>query len=588
MYKILKNIIEMDDYSVQKLSKSQPPEPFEWNTVEGTELNVSDCIGGKGKIAVKGNTYQKSRILPEGYTQVDYIESSRTQYIDTGFKPNQDTKIETKLNVVSRPTQYGDLFGSREETTNQFHIIIRDNGLDGRYGTENYVFNKSELGLHSIVFDKNSLTIDDVTHTYSQQTFSSNYNAYIFGVNSKGSVQYPSVLKLYTFKIYDNNILVRNFIPCYRNSDNEVGLYDIVNNVFYTNQGTGAFTYGSVVDIPNPEYPQEIKVVTGNNVIKHVGKNLFDIDSIKENKVIINDGSFSNNDVWNTSDFIYVGSFNNIFISAIIPGLYANRIIAFWDKNKQFLDRITTTPIWSEKKLAEVINIENSAEYITLSYRNDQDWSNIQIEQGTTSTPYEPYREEEYELSLGTMELCKIGDYSDILFKNEAGDENYNAELESGAWYEKSVIKKNYINGSESWRTSIVDTSVKTIRFARNVISVSNSPGYCNKLHVRTIEPHTDTEYLYLSGTVLYININKERLSELSVNGFISFLQENNIINYYIPLTSEYTKITDPTLISQLEALRKAKWFKGVNHWWTETNNLESVLKGTYRQAINE
>ena len=59
MYKILKNIIEMDDYSVQKLSKSQPPVPFQWNTVEGTELNVDDCIGGKGKIEVKGNTYQK-------------------------------------------------------------------------------------------------------------------------------------------------------------------------------------------------------------------------------------------------------------------------------------------------------------------------------------------------------------------------------------------------------------------------------------------------------------------------------------------------------------------------------------------------
>mgnify|MGYP007070228608 CR=1 FL=1 len=57
MYKILKNIIEMDDYSVQKLSSSS--EPFEWNTVEGTELNVDDCIDRKGKIAVKGNTEQE-------------------------------------------------------------------------------------------------------------------------------------------------------------------------------------------------------------------------------------------------------------------------------------------------------------------------------------------------------------------------------------------------------------------------------------------------------------------------------------------------------------------------------------------------
>lgn len=61
-----------------------------------------------------------------------------------------------------------------------------------------------------------------------------------------------------------------------------------------------------------------------------------------------------------------------------------------------------------------------------------------------------------------------------------------------------------------------------------------------------------------------------------------------DIVIYYIQETPTYTKITDTTLISQLEALRKAKWFKGVNHWWTETDNLEPVLEGTYRQAINE
>ena len=61
-----------------------------------------------------------------------------------------------------------------------------------------------------------------------------------------------------------------------------------------------------------------------------------------------------------------------------------------------------------------------------------------------------------------------------------------------------------------------------------------------------------------------------------------------DIVIYYIQETPTYEKITDPTLISQLETLRKAKWFKGVNHWWTETDNLEPNLKGTYRQAINE
>ena len=60
-------------------------------------------------------------------------------------------------------------------------------------------------------------------------------------------------------KISENGILIRNFIPCYRKSDNEIGLYDIVNNVFYTNQGTGEFLKGS--NAPTPSVPIEIESV---------------------------------------------------------------------------------------------------------------------------------------------------------------------------------------------------------------------------------------------------------------------------------------------------------------------------------------
>jgi hypothetical protein len=45
--------------------------------------------------------------------------------------------------------------------------------------------------------------------------------------------------------LYDNNVLVRDFIPCYRKSDNEIGLYDVVNGVFYANAGSGTFTKGN-------------------------------------------------------------------------------------------------------------------------------------------------------------------------------------------------------------------------------------------------------------------------------------------------------------------------------------------------------
>ena len=59
---------------------------------------------------------------------------------------------------------------------------------------------------------------------------------------------YCTIAKLYYGKIYDStNTLVREFIPCYRKADNVIGLYDKVNDVFYTNAGTGSFTKGNDV-----------------------------------------------------------------------------------------------------------------------------------------------------------------------------------------------------------------------------------------------------------------------------------------------------------------------------------------------------
>ena len=54
--------------------------------------------------------------------------------------------------------------------------------------------------------------------------------------------------KIYYFKwLNSNNELVLDLVPCYRKSDNEIGMYDLVYDTFYTNQGSGTFTKGSDV-----------------------------------------------------------------------------------------------------------------------------------------------------------------------------------------------------------------------------------------------------------------------------------------------------------------------------------------------------
>lgn len=49
--------------------------------------------------------------------------------------------------------------------------------------------------------------------------------------------------RVYYCKISDTNgNVLREFYPCYRKSDNVAGLYDVANDVFYTNNGSGSFT----------------------------------------------------------------------------------------------------------------------------------------------------------------------------------------------------------------------------------------------------------------------------------------------------------------------------------------------------------
>ena len=71
----------------------------------------------------------------------------------------------------------------------------------------------------------------------------------ILGVKwvSSGYYALGSSQRCYNCIIEEDNIVIRNFIPCYRKSDDEAGMYDLVSGKFYTNAGTGTFEVGPLV-----------------------------------------------------------------------------------------------------------------------------------------------------------------------------------------------------------------------------------------------------------------------------------------------------------------------------------------------------
>lgn len=184
------------------------------------------------------------------YTFVDYIESNGDEYINTNFVPNQDTKVETKIKTKTvSGSANRTIFGSRSgANSNHYGMTIGGNNCWWLgYGTTNgnTMQAVSSDTIYEITKNKNATTINGTDMTpATAQTFTCPGNMYLFCMNQSGATAKSSI-KLYSCKIYDNGTLIRDYKPCYRNSDNVVGLLDEVNDVFYENAGTGAFTYGN-------------------------------------------------------------------------------------------------------------------------------------------------------------------------------------------------------------------------------------------------------------------------------------------------------------------------------------------------------
>lgn len=194
--------------------------------------------------------------LPDGYTQVEYIESTGTQYIDTGFNPNQDTRIVMDVYVSTPTASESALLGARHAYANtSFDLFIKSTGFQDDYNSSavSVTLSTAVNARHTIDKNKNVFSVDGtVLRTATAATFTGSYPMFLLSINNGGSAMtsYPTTAKIYSCQIYDNDTLVRDFIPVL-NSDGAAGLYDMVSGAFYANAGTGSFTAGSEVVIPD-------------------------------------------------------------------------------------------------------------------------------------------------------------------------------------------------------------------------------------------------------------------------------------------------------------------------------------------------
>ena len=186
--------------------------------------------------------------LPGGYTELEYIQSSGTQYVDTGLNPNQDfgVTIDFQMTTVSG---WQCIFGAANSAQNadEYGVWHNSTNFGFYYASTNVTVSAEATARHLFVCSKNSIAVDGAAASSPAYTsFQTNYPLLLGAINYAGSKMYGSQIKIYSAKIYQNGSLVREFIPC-KNAAGVIGLWDDVNSVFYQNAGSGVFTAGPEV-----------------------------------------------------------------------------------------------------------------------------------------------------------------------------------------------------------------------------------------------------------------------------------------------------------------------------------------------------
>lgn len=354
------------------------------------------CNNGTIKVRSKSG-------LPDGYVKLKYLESSGTQYIDIGISGECKVTIDCQGSaaasaskiVVGSYTSAPSFFGAYSSTnkwgmSSSFYGLLTNIDYTTRATFELYFSDNAYIKVNDTTY-----TCEGTTPIYTSAT----YALFRAKAAASGNYYYANA-KIYSCTFEQNNTLVRNLIPAKRISDNELGMYDLVSNTFLTNAGTGTFTGGGI-----DEDDLEIYIDGTTETIEIHGKNLFDYSSIGTIKP----------DPSGTTEREGI----------IIKGLKAGTYTFSCKSNKSFTINYVRIANGVRIDGSPAPAITRSPFQITLTGEMDEirfwvamttatswrDVSDVQLEQGSTATTYEPY----FNGGIATCQnLLSAGTYKDV------------------------------------------------------------------------------------------------------------------------------------------------------------------------------
>ena len=191
----------------------------------------------------------RHRLMMGRYKEINYISSTgnvnnnNNPYIDTKCVLSSDFTFKICYMITKENTAF--MFGARIAYNSNDQFAASTNYINIGLSTNN--------NLHKVLYKKEILEATPSYYSVSGRKYiidskfsKGEYPIWLFCTNTKGTGLYQpgDSVRIYYLKIYNNGILVRDFIPVRRKIDGKIGMLDKVENKFYTSPNGKAFTGG--------------------------------------------------------------------------------------------------------------------------------------------------------------------------------------------------------------------------------------------------------------------------------------------------------------------------------------------------------
>lgn len=183
--------------------------------------------------------------LPDDFTPVSFLQSSGSQYIDTGRKLTQDSDITIDFSIVGGINRSAGIFGSRESASKNNLTLVLD--MDARFLVDFSEYRQhrfitaASLERTKIQINKAGVWVNDILKTSWSDVadFETPTNGLIFDIGNNNWTGNKAIMRLYGYTDGD----AQQLVPCL-DTDGVPCLYDLIGKTALYNQGAGSFTWG--------------------------------------------------------------------------------------------------------------------------------------------------------------------------------------------------------------------------------------------------------------------------------------------------------------------------------------------------------